>query len=453
MKKHIMIVDDDKLNLVIAKGILKDKFKISMADSGELALKLLERSIPDLMLLDINMVDMDGLEVMDKMQEHPLWRSIPIIFLTADNTISKEAECLRKGALDLIHKPFEGEIMIARINRTLKVIENKKELERQWQNIHNMVSVEQVLFDAHRTDTGIEMAMQLICESEGAVRAFIIRKQEDNYKCIAEWCADGSENFFETSGNVDGKPFESWIKKLEEHLPISIPDINELEDNSAEYEFLNSRGVNNFVAVPIYFSDNTFFGFLGVDNPGLDFHSVDMLCFMSLGFSMAFENLEEHKRIEQMGLYDFDTGVLNRNSYFNFIHEYKQRDGGSLGCVFIDVNGLHEYNNKYGHKLGDKMLETIAGILKDKFGSNEVYRIGGDEFVIISENVSEEELAENMKSVDRKIKESNYSISYGIVWSEQDINISEMVKQADASMYDAKAQYYSKNENDRRGAR
>lgn len=66
---------------------------------------------------------------------------------------------------------------------------------------------------------------------------------------------------------------------------------------------MKSRDVNNFVAAPIYFSDNTFYGFLGVDNPGLNFHSVDMLCFMSLGFSMAFENLEEHKRIERMGMY------------------------------------------------------------------------------------------------------------------------------------------------------
>lgn len=192
MKKHIMIVDDDKLNLVTARGILKDKFEVSAANSGELALTLLERSIPDLILLDIMMPQMSGLEVMDRMQSHPLWRSIPIIFLTADDNVSQEAECLRRGAADFIHKPFEVEVMIARINRTLRNVEDRKELERQWQNIHNMVSVEQVLFDAHRTNNGIEMAMQLICESESAKRAFIIEKAMITYTCVSEWCADKS---------------------------------------------------------------------------------------------------------------------------------------------------------------------------------------------------------------------------------------------------------------------
>ena len=453
MKKHIMIVDDDKLNLVTARGILKDKFEVSAANSGELALTLLERSIPDLILLDIMMPQMSGLEVMDRMQSHPLWRSIPIIFLTADDNVSQEAECLRRGAADFIHKPFEVEVMIARINRTLRNVEDRKELERQWQNIHNMVSVEQVLFDAHRTNNGIEMAMQLICESESAKRAFIIEKSNDTYTCVSEWCADKSGDCFRVGERIDAQPFLTWMEQLQNHLPVSIPDVEEIKDQKASYDFLKSRDVNNFVAAPIYFSDNTFYGFLGVDNPGLNFHSVDMLCFMSLGFSMAFENLEEHKRIERMGMYDFDTGVLNRNSYFNYIHNYEQNEGDCLGCVFIDVNGLHEYNNKYGHELGDKMLESIAGILTKQFGHGKVYRIGGDEFVVLVENSSKDEIKNTMTSADSQIEEKGYSVSYGIDWSDKEIDITEMVKIADSYMYDAKALHYSKQENDRRTVR
>lgn len=454
MMKHIMIVDDDKLNLVTARGILKDKFEVSVANSGKLALTLLERTIPDLLLLDIKMPEMDGLEVMDRMQAHPLWRSIPIIFLTADNHASKEAECLRRGALDFIHKPFEVEIMIARINRTLKIVEDRKELERQWQNIHNMVSVEQVLFDAHRTENGIENAIQLICEAESADRAFIIEKKDKGYKCAAEWCAAGTGDCFNTDKIIEGKGFDAWLNSLKERIPINIPDIEQIKETMPySYEELKARDVKNFVAVPIYFSDNTFWGFLGVDNPGINLHSIDMLCFMSLGFSMAFENMEEHSRIEKMGMYDFDTAVFNRNSYFNYVRDYEQKPGDTFGCVFIDVNGLHEFNNMYGHEVGDKMLEEIALVLKNNFGHNTVYRIGGDEFVVLIENMDKKYIEDTMKVADEIISAKKYSVSYGIKWTDKNVDIVEMVKRADESMYEAKRNYYSKNENDRRTTR
>lgn len=454
MKKHILIVDDDKFNLVAARGILKDKFEVSVVNSGKLALTFLQRTIPDLMLLDIKMPQMSGLEVMDKMQSHPLWRTIPIIFLTADDNVSKEAECLGRGALDFIHKPFEVEVMIARINRTLKIVEDRRELERQWQNIHNMVSVEQVLFDAHRTENGIENAMQLICESESAKRAFIIEKKGDLYRCVKEWCADEGDYCFNDKDIISESVFESWIDRLKEHLPISITDVELIRGEQPKaYEFLKKRNVTNFVAAPIYFSDNTFFGFLGVDNPGINFHSVDMLCFMSLGFSMAFENMEEHKRIEEMGMYDFNTKVLNRNSYFNFIHAYQDGQSDSMACIFIDVNGLHEYNNFHGHELGDRMLEEIASILKENFGNQSVYRIGGDEFVILVENCTKEEVKEKMETADSAVKDKKYSISYGINWADKNINIQKMVKYADELMYKAKADYYLNSGHDRRAMR
>lgn len=453
MKKHIMIVDDDKLNLVTARGILEDKFEVSVANSGKLALTLLERSIPDLILLDIKMPEMSGIEVMDRMQAHPLWRLIPIIFLTADNDVSQEAECLRRGAWDFIHKPFEVEIIVARINRTLKMIEDRKELERQWQNIYNMVSVEQVLFDAHRKENGIDMALQLVCESGSAKRAFIAEKKEEGLFCIAEWCMYDFKDCFGVGNNIDEKLFVLWMEQLESRLPVCINDIEQISDNQEVYEDLKRRKINSLVIVPICFSDETFYGFLVVENPGDNFQSVDILCFMSLGFSMAFENMEEHKRIEKMGLYDFDTGVLNRNSYFNMVNSYEQGDDVSMGCVFVDVNGLHEYNSKYGHKRGDKMLETIASVLRHKFGVGAIYRIGGDEFVVIAENMPEKEIEELMLSADEEINKRGYSISYGIEWRNDNINIADMVKQADVYMYNAKAAHYSNSENDRRTMR
>lgn len=453
MKKLIMLVDDDKVCLETASGILKDRFEVAVANSGELALKLLERQMPDLILLDIKMPKMDGLELMDHIQEHPLWRMIPIIFLTGDNDSSHEAECLRRGAVDFIHKPFDVEVMMSRINRTIKTEENRKELERQWQNIHNMVSVEQILFDAHRTDSGIDNALQLICESENAVRSFIMKCQEDEAECVCEWCAPGQKHFFEENSKLPRGMFVEWLETLQNHMPISITDVEAVREECPKvWKFLNERDVKNFVAAPIYFSNGMFFGFLGVDNPGESLHSVDMLCFMSLGFSMAFENMEEHKQMEKMGMYDFTTGVLNRNCYFNYVHAYQEKEGENLGVIFIDVNGLHEYNNTYGHKKGDQMLEFIAGVLKRNFASGQVFRIGGDEFVVLVENTTIEEMEQICGQSKQEIQERNFAVSCGLEWREKDINVEAMVKVADERMYQAKARYYEL-QHDRRKAR
>lgn len=454
MKKHIMIVDNDKTNLDTAVGILQEKYELSVANSGEAALAVLNGSIPDLLVLDLQYEDMDGLELMDRMNSHPLWRTIPIIFITAQDNSAMEAACLRKGALDFIHKPYAPDAILARIERTLKMISDRKELERQWQNIHNMVSVEQVLFDAHRKENGIEMAMQLICESESAKRAFIMEKKENGFECVAEWCADGSGRLFEADAMVDNKAYAPWLEQLVNHWPVSIPNVEEIREAHPEsYEFLVENGTTGFVAAPIYFSDNTFYGFLEVDNPGANLHSIDMLYFLSLGFSRTYENLEEHKKIERMGKYDFTTGVLNRNSYFNFLHDYSYVEGTSMGCVFIDVNGLHEYNNNYGHKLGDKMLEAIAASLRNRFGAGCTYRVGGDEFIVLAQDVPLEEIQARMEDADREVCEKEYSMSYGIEWRDSGVDVAEMVKIADTRMYEAKSEHYAKLGLERRTVR
>lgn len=443
MRSLIMIVDDDRLGLETARGMLKDKYEVAVANSGALALKLLERQMPDLMILDIRMPDMDGLELMDHLQAHPLWRTIPVMFLTADTNSNNEVECLRKGAVDFVHKPFEVEVMLSRVNRILKSEENRKELERQWQNIHNMVSVEEILFDAHRTENGIDNALQVICEAASADRVFIMKCEDEMAECVKEWCAGNTQMFFEKNKTIPTARFKEWMERLQCRLPISITSVDAIkEEEPCAYEFLVERSVENFAAVPIYFSDNTFFGFLGVENSESNFHSVDMLCFMSLGFSMAFENMEEHKRIEKMGMYDFNTGVLNRNSYLDFLHRYEGREGDCIGCVFADVNGLHEINNLYGHKKGDEMLQCVADSLLNVFPKSGVYRVGGDEFVVFAENMPLGAIEALKDIADKEIRDNGYRVSFGIEWRDKNLNLDEIVKAADKKMYEAKANYY-----------
>ncbi len=119
--KHILIVDDNKTSLASAKSALNDTYKITAVTSGEQALKFLERSRCDIILLDINMPEMDGFEVMKKIRENSERSDIPIIFLTADSDAETESRCLEEGASDFIAKPFVLNVMRSRISRILEL--------------------------------------------------------------------------------------------------------------------------------------------------------------------------------------------------------------------------------------------------------------------------------------------------------------------------------------------
>ncbi len=127
--KHILVVDDSKTNLAIAKQELSEEYQVTPVISGFQALQFLEKRSTDLILLDINMPEMDGKETLRRVKENPLWAKIPIIFLTADSTPETESDCLALGADDFIAKPFVPKVMRRRIARIIELNELRYDLE------------------------------------------------------------------------------------------------------------------------------------------------------------------------------------------------------------------------------------------------------------------------------------------------------------------------------------
>lgn len=116
-----------------------------------------------------------------------------------------------------------------------------------------------------------------------------------------------------------------------------------------------------------------------------------------------------------------------------------------LTCVFVDVNGLHEINNKHGHKVGDQMLKTVANELLLEFPYRQVFRIGGDEFVVISDEYDADACTEKMERIARQVASYNYSISYGIAHGKNVIGADIIVQEADERMLESKRAYYAEN--------
>ncbi|MBP3594774.1 MAG: response regulator [Lachnospiraceae bacterium] len=132
MNQVILVVDDDTSNLALAQKILGKEYRIAAANSGKVALKYLENNCPDLILLDINMPEMDGFQVLEEVQRMERFSHVPVIFLTADNDPETETRCFATGAVDFVAKPFIPDVLMSRVKKTL-------ELEIYRANLEHMV--------------------------------------------------------------------------------------------------------------------------------------------------------------------------------------------------------------------------------------------------------------------------------------------------------------------------
>lgn len=122
----ILIVDDNAVNLTVIKGILSERYKVYPVDSGAMALKFLVKQLPDLILLDIEMPEMSGIELIRIIKEDPKLTDIPVIFLTAHNSAESEADAFRLGAADYIRKPVDDVILLARVKMHLELAAYRK---------------------------------------------------------------------------------------------------------------------------------------------------------------------------------------------------------------------------------------------------------------------------------------------------------------------------------------
>ncbi len=144
--KHILIVDDNKTSLSSAKSALNDLYKVTAVTSGAQALKFLKNNLCDIILLDINMPEMDGFEVMKKIRENSEQADIPIIFLTADDDAGTESRCLEEGAADFIAKPFVLTVMRSRISRILELDDLRKNLaEKLDERTQHIIHIQQMM--------------------------------------------------------------------------------------------------------------------------------------------------------------------------------------------------------------------------------------------------------------------------------------------------------------------
>lgn len=115
--KKILVVDDTKTILKMSKFVLDEKYDVYLSNSGELALEILERKPIDIVLMDVEMPDMDGIETVKRIRKMENIKEIPIMFFTAMSSNETVEKCMAVGMVDYIVKPYKPEELLNRLEK------------------------------------------------------------------------------------------------------------------------------------------------------------------------------------------------------------------------------------------------------------------------------------------------------------------------------------------------
>ena len=230
-RKTIFVVDDNLTNLTVAKSVLSDVYNISTINSGERLFKMLERSIPDLILLDISMPEMSGYDIIKVLKNNSRTFDIPVVFLTALNNEEIEYEGLSLGAIDYITKPFSPPLLLKRIEAHLLVESQKKELMNYANNLEKMVE-EKVRTVVELKNVVLKTMAELVEHRDEITGGHIDRTQR-----YVKVLIDAMK---------DGKVYPEEVNKWDENLVIQSSQLHDVGKISVKDSILFKPGKLTF---------------------------------------------------------------------------------------------------------------------------------------------------------------------------------------------------------------
>jgi len=138
-RRTIMLVDDNAAVLAAGKEMLRDLYRVYPIPSGDILLDIMENVQPDLILLDVEMPELSGYEVIAALKNDSRWKHVPVIFLTAMSDEGSELHGLTLGAIDYVAKPFSAPLLLKRIENHLRSVDRENQLQRFNASLEELV--------------------------------------------------------------------------------------------------------------------------------------------------------------------------------------------------------------------------------------------------------------------------------------------------------------------------
>ena len=311
-----------------------------------------------------------------------------------------------------------------------------------------------ILIKGENYGTAIGSVLKEIGIIISADRVFIGNIQNQSVSYPFSWCREGLASI--KNLGFTGADFDEYVEMrkhlLEKNDSIAISDIHDIkETDRVTYQFLKAHDVHSIAEVPI-FRDNHLYGFLGVINYDRE-NGVDvryMLEKVAGYLDLKARNQELMDTLKYMSGNNLLTGLHNRNAMSKKVEELKLHRT-PVGIIYADLNNLKATNDTYGHDAGDLRLKEIADIMKEIFDLDDIYRLGGDEFIIIMDNVKKLDKMDKLRKFKKVIRNRSVDVAIGFEWVENASEFDFGMKSADKKMYRNKKKYYKTHKLTERG--
>src|SRR6516225_6383809 len=178
--KTLLIVDDLPANVDVVLGFLSGAgYRVLVSDSGKRALEQLTLALPDIILLDLMMPGMDGIETCRRIKANPEWSRIPVIMMTAADELSKKLAAFQAGAVDFVTKPVQPEEVQARVQTHLELRELQAKLEQKNRELAEEIELR---LDAEKQlETSLEQALLVANGQARILLNTFFSRTADNY--------------------------------------------------------------------------------------------------------------------------------------------------------------------------------------------------------------------------------------------------------------------------------
>ncbi len=444
MTARVLVVDDIEANRRLLQAKLEAQYyTVSLAENGADALKAVEESEPDIILLDVMMPGMDGYEVCRRLKANPATAHIPVVMVTALNDVEDRVRGLDVGAEDFLTKPVDDFALMARMGALTR---------------YNAVASELRQRQASGLRAGIDGDENLHLKDQPA-RLFVIDDNPRTAKRTAEILRSGGHTAITLmeAGGMSGL----------DQLGVDILVLSMLSDRFDALKLCAHFKMNEATrAISI----------LMICNPedrqragkGLDIGASDVI-FTPVDKQELLARVRTQARrsryIEmlrdrvdrglELSVIDQLTGLYNRRYMTNQLEQLIQRSqmgGQPVSVMMADIDHFKVVNDTYGHDVGDEVLQEVAKRLKTNSRVMDVVcRPGGEEFMIIMPDTPGDLACAAAERIRRSVASEPFKVSNGVgeiavtlsagvstITGPND-TIADLTKRADNALYQAKA--------------
>ena len=486
--ENILIVDDAPENLRLLSTMLEHHgYHVRKAINGKIAINGAQIAKPDLILLDINLPDIDGYEVCQKLKSLESTKEIPIIFISAYSEEVDKVRAFEVGGRDYITKPFQLREVLARVENQLSIYQlqmqlKEKNLALEKEFIERQNAEEQLDFlllitppisAALDINSALEITLHHVCSKIGwdYGEAWLPNSNESklvhnqSYYLYSQNLSEfqNSRKTLTFTPNIDllGRVWKSQNSEW-------IEDISETSSQEFEcYDLALKIGLKSVFAMPVLSGDRVLaiLVFFKKETLPKNQQLIDLVKIVGtyLGVMIQSKKAEytlklANQRLSLLATLDGLTQIANRHRFDRYLEQEWQRmklDNLSLSLIICDLDYFKLYNDNYGHQTGDDCLKKIAKTIQRTVTRPEylVARYGGEEFGIILPNTNTEGAliiaeairseVENLKIIHSQSQINQYvTISLGIstIIPAENNSLTELIALAEKALDGAKKQ-------------